>query len=71
MLENLIGKRIKLVSTNDPYTNLKPGDVGNVIDVSTIDMANLSPRPFTQIWVKWDNGSGLALIYGEDKFEVV
>jgi len=68
MSEKLIGKRIKLLFTDDPYTKLKPGDMGNVLHVSQVKMA---PRPFTQIWVKWDNGSSLALIQGVDSYEVV
>ena len=68
MLENLIGKRIKLVYTSDPYTKLLPGDLGTVVDVNTVNMA---PRPFTQIWVKWDSGYSLALLHGKDKYEVV
>ena len=63
-----IGKRIKLINTNDPYTSLKPGDLGTVVDISRVD---LPPKPFTQIWVEWDNGSNLALIMGEDSFEVL
>jgi len=65
--EKLIGKRIKLLHTSDPYTKLKPGDIGTVIDVHTVRL----PKPFTQIWVKWDSGSNLALIAGEDSYEVV
>ncbi len=68
MLENLIGKRIKLVHTIDPYTKLKPGDLGTVVDITPVTMA---PRPFTQIWVNWDSGSNLALILGEDRYEVI
>jgi len=68
MYEDLIGKRIRLKFTDDPYTKLKPGDIGTVMDVDTV---NLSSRSFTQIWVKWDNGSNLALITGKDSFEVV
>ena len=68
MYEHLIGKRIKLVSTGDSYTKLKPGDLGTVVDVDTV---NLPPRPSTHIWVKWDNGSRLALIQGEDSYEII
>lgn len=65
---SLIGKRIRLLYTSDPYTKLKAGDEGMVVDVSTV---NLPPRPFTQVWVKWDSGSNLALVFGEDRFEVL
>lgn len=67
-MHKLIGKRIRLTYTSDQYTSLKPGDEGLVVDVDTV---NLPPRPFSQVWVKWDNGSNLALIMGEDRFEVL
>lgn len=49
--KNMIGKRIRLQYTNDPYTNLKPGDEGVV---SLID-------DFGTICVNWDSGSTLGL----------
>ena len=67
-MNKLVGKRIKLTYTSDPYTKLKPGDLGTVVDVNTVNMA---PRPFTQILVDWDNGSSLMLVLGEDSYEVV
>lgn len=68
MYEHYKGKRIKLISTGDPYTSLKRGDLGIVFDVDTV---NLPPKPFTQVWVEWDSGSKLALIIGEDSFEIL
>ena len=52
------GTRIELVSMDDPYTKLKPGDQGTV---EYVDDAG-------QIQVCWDCGSGLALIPGVDSF---
>ena len=56
---NLVGKRVTLLRTSDPYTNLKAGDEGvvNYID----DMGT--------VFVKWDNGSSLGLIEGEDLWQ--
>lgn len=51
-LEALIGKRVRLQYTNDPYTNLRQGDEGTVDHVD--DAGTL--------FVKWDNGSGLGLV---------
>jgi len=65
--KKLIGKRIRLIHTSDPYTKLKQGAKGTITGISTVD---IPPKPFTQIFVKWNNGSNLALIYGEDRFEV-
>lgn len=50
------GTRIELVSMNDPYTKLVPGDQGTVEFVDDIGT----------IHVRWDCGSGLGVAYGED-----
>lgn len=50
------GSRVELVSMNDPYTTLKPGDCGTVEFVDDTG----------SIFVKWDSGSGLAIVYGAD-----
>jgi len=55
------GTRISLISMDDPYTTLKPGDEGVVAYID--DVAN--------IHVNWDCGSTLALINGVDEFSVV
>jgi hypothetical protein len=61
MKNQLRGKRIELISTSDPYTELKPGDRGNVDFVD--DMGT--------IHVTWDNGSTLGLVPGEDQYRFV
>ena len=71
MSENLIGKRIKLLNMlNDPSfgKTIHKGDLGTVDDVNHVTMA---PRPFTQIWVKFDNGAYITLLLAVDSFEVV
>lgn len=58
----LIGKRIRLVFTNDEYTDLRAGDEGTVTFIDDTGT----------VFADWDNGSGLGLIerYG-DRFEVL
>lgn len=56
---NLVGKRVTLLRTSDPYTDLKAGDEG-VVDYID-DMGT--------VFVKWDNGSSLGLIEGEDLWQ--
>jgi hypothetical protein len=51
------GCRVELVSMNDPYTTLKPGDQGTVTHVDDIG----------SVFIRWDNGEGLAAAYGEDE----
>jgi hypothetical protein len=54
-----IGDRIKLVSTDNPYTRLKPGDFGVVWDITTFELSNE------------DNGGSPALIEGKDEWEII
>ena len=49
------GCRVELVSMNDPYARLKPGDQGTVVAVDDIGTVHID----------WDNGSGLGAAYGE------
>jgi len=51
------GTRVKLISMDDPYTNLKPGDRGFVAKVDDI----------RTVHIQWDNGSTLGAAYGADK----
>ena len=43
------GCRVELVSMDDPYARLKPGDQGTVVAVDDIGTVHIN----------WDNGSGL------------
>jgi hypothetical protein len=58
--KNLDGKRIKMISMDDPDP-IEPGTMGTVIK---IDGAG-------QIQVKWDNGRNLSVIPEEDRFEIL
>ena len=51
------GTRVELIQMNDPYSRLKPGDRGTV---RFIDDA-------ATVFVDWDSGSGLGIVYGEDQ----
>ena len=63
---NLKGRRIKLIRTDDQYTDLKSGDMG------TIELVNVSESPGmeSQIFVEWVNGSNLMLLVGVDHYEI-
>lgn len=55
------GTRVECIEMpDDPYP-VPSGTKGTVEDTNG----------FGQIQVRWDNGSGLSLIYGVDKFEIV
>ena len=53
-----VGTRVVLHHMDDPYAPVPPGTKGTVTYVD--DMG--------QIGVKWDNGSSLSLVPGEDSF---
>lgn len=57
--------RIRLINTTDQYTHLKKGDLG------TVTGSAQDPYGETIVYVKWDNGSTLSLIEGEDEYEIV
>lgn len=51
------GTRVELIEMDDPYSDLTPGESGTV---SFIDDAGT-------IFVDWDSGSTLGIIYGVDR----
>ncbi len=55
------GTRVELVSMNDPWSKVKPGDMGTVLGVDDIG----------SLLMRWDNGSGLNVVFGEDKVRKV
>ena len=56
------GTRVELISMYDPFNiKLKPGDQGSV---AFIDAQGT-------IFVDWDCGSSLGLIFGEDIFRII
>jgi Domain of unknown function (DUF4314) len=64
----IIGKRIRLIFTNDPYTRLKTGDMGTITYASELPSRVGGER---QLWVSWDSGSNLAMIEGKDFYEIL
>jgi hypothetical protein len=57
----LVGKRVRLVRCTDEYTRLTPGEEGVVTFVDALG----------SVAVKWESGSSLSLIPGEDAWEVI
>lgn len=54
----IIGKRVRLIHTSDPYTRIRPGDEG------TVDFLD----DLGTVHVLWDSGSSLGMVRGEDQF---
>ena len=55
------GTRVQLISMDDPYSKLKPGDRG------TVDFVDAAGT----IFVNWDCGSGLGVVYGVDRIRII
>jgi hypothetical protein len=55
------GQRVRLVRCTDYHTRINPGDEGTVLNVDSMGT----------IHVKWDSGSTLGLIQGEDQWTVL
>ena len=68
--ETKIGDRIKLLHTDDKFTQLKLGDIGTVWDISIFNI-DRDGKPLRAIWITWDSGSKFALIEGKDEFEIM
>lgn len=56
-----VGCRIELECIKDHYSKLKPGDRGSVMFIDSLGTIHL----------RWDSGSTLGLIIGEDRFRRV
>lgn len=56
-----VGDRVELLAMNDPYTRLRPGTQGTVTFVDSLGTVH----------VKWDDGSQLGLVPGEDHWREV
>lgn len=50
------GCRVELVQMDDPFSKLTPGDQGTVTSVDDTGT----------VFVRWDCGSGLGIVYGVD-----
>ncbi len=53
------GTRVELISMNDPYRDMPPGLKGTVRSVDDTGT----------VFVSWENGSGLGVVYGEDEIK--
>ncbi len=52
-----IGCRVELIAMDDPYTKLNPGEQGTVQFVDSTGT----------VFVNWDCGSSLGVVYGVDR----
>jgi len=57
-----VGDKIELIKTDDSWTNLKKGSKGTIFKIE---------KDQDLVWVNWETGEKLALIFGVDKFKVI
>jgi hypothetical protein len=57
----MLGRRVVLEHCTDPYCLVKPGTIGTVEFVDDLNTVH----------VKWDNGSTLGMIPGDDSFRFI
>lgn len=55
------GKRVRLNHTSDPYTRMCSGEMGTISCVDDIGT----------IFVNWDCGSRLGMVFGEDSISII
>lgn len=60
------GKRIELLYTGDPHTELKPGDMGTIVYERFSEFFGE-----TTISVSWDSGSSLSLLDSTDRYRIL
>lgn len=58
---SLLGRRIRLVRCDDPYTRLTPGTEGTVTFVDSLGTVS----------ARWDDGSTLGLVEGYDEYTLL
>jgi hypothetical protein len=58
--------KVELIYTSDPYTKLKSGDVGELIR----SRQDPYEKQIRILDVKWESGSTLSLIEGQDEWRV-
>lgn len=64
------GTRVRLVSTNDPHTRLRPGVEGTVTSHRSPEWSRIAAEE--SLGVRWDDGSTLSLLPDEgDRWEVL
>ena len=58
---SLVGCKVQLISTDDPYTKLKPGDIGVITHIDDSGT----------VFADWEDGSALGLIPNIDNFKIL
>jgi hypothetical protein len=67
-----IGDRIRLIHTHNIHADVKEGDTGTVIGLSTIPKGSQINELLLIIWIEWDRSkSRVALTEGVHEYEII
>jgi ribosomal protein L2 len=67
-----VGDRIRLIHTHDIHADVKEGDTGTVIGLSTIPKGSQINELDLIIWIEWDRSkSRVALTERVDEYEII
>lgn len=63
----IIGKRVRFKSSNNPYSTLRFNDLGTVTEVTNFSYHG---EIQTKLWIRWDNGDNYTLRDGFDSLDI-
>lgn len=67
-----VGDRVEFVSVEECYTTFQAGSCGTVESITALPSAISASRTLeVHVWVRWDNGSTLALLEGIDAYRII
>jgi hypothetical protein len=67
-----VGDRISLIHTHDIHADVKEGDTGTVLGLSTIPKGSQINELDLIIWIEWDHSkSRIALTEVVDKYKII
>jgi hypothetical protein len=67
-----VGDRIRLIHTHEVHADVKEGDTGTVLGLSTIPKGSQINELDLVIWIEWDHSkSRIALTEGVDKYKII
>ena len=68
-----VGDRIRLIQIHDVHADVKEGDTGTVVELTTVTKDLQSNELNLVIWIKWDSNikSRIALTEGVDQYAII
>jgi hypothetical protein len=68
-----VGDRIRLIQIHDIHADVKQGDTGTVVELTTVPKGLQSNELDLVMWIKWDSNSKsrISLTEGVDQYEII